>query len=116
MRIAILLLAGIGCRSDVKEKLALARDRERMHRVIARDRHPGDDGFSLPFRGSLTWHEFITHDLFFDPGKDIAVIDPEAGPAVAAARNGFTESLDRVGATIAIAVFQGDQKAARGNR
>src|SRR5260370_12433012 len=40
---SVLLLASIGGRAEVNEKIAFRRDQERMHRMVARNGQAGND-------------------------------------------------------------------------
>src|ERR1700681_2342103 len=111
----VLLLASVGGRAKVNEKIAFRRDQEGMHRMVAGSGQAGDDRLASALWGDFVRGNRIAHDAVVDLGVDHAVVEDEAGAAVSAARDRFAEPFDDVGAPAAMRVLQRDDKATRWN-
>jgi glutathione S-transferase len=60
---AVLELAGIGCRAEIDEQMALAVDGERMHRMIAGERQSRDNDLRIFLRRDAVGRQRIADDL-----------------------------------------------------
>ena len=81
MRHAVLLLAGIRGRAHVDEQIAFCIDGERMHGVIAGNRHAAQDRLGLARRRHLAVLQPVANNLVVDLGVEPILVEPDAGAA-----------------------------------
>ena len=83
-----------------------------MHRVIAGDRHAAQNRLGLARRRNLAVLQFVANDLVVDLGVEPILVEPDAGAAVRALREGRTEADIDVSLARAFRIFESDQEAA----
>ena len=81
--------------------------------MIAGERQAGDDGFRLALGYDLIVSQRVADDAIVDLGEETALVEADAGAAMAAGRDGLAEAGDHVGMSVALGVPERDQKTAR---
>ncbi len=109
---AVLRLATVGGRAHVDIDRAVRTDDEGMHRMVAAQRHAGDDHVGLAGEGDAIGRDLQRFDAVIDLVIDLAVIDPDAGAAGRAFLLAFAEALGDVRAAVIILVLQRHHEAA----
>src|SRR5258706_16395733 len=104
--VSVLLLAIVCGRAEVNEELTFRRDQERMRRMIAGNGQPRDDRLASAFGCDLGPGDGVAQDAVVDLGVDHTFVECDAGAAVPAARDRFTEPLDDVRVPVATCVLQ----------
>jgi hypothetical protein len=112
IRHTVLELAGIGCRAEIDEQMALAVDGERMHRMIAGERQSRDNDLRIFLRRDAVGRQRIADDLVVLFSVEAVLVDANAGAAGRALRDAVAEALDLVGMAVTLRVLERDQKTA----
>ena len=113
---AIFFLAGVGRGAEIDEKAAFGVDREGMHRMVARCRQAGHDRFGPGFRRDLAVFKRVADDAVVALREDRALVETDAGAAMASGGCRLAEAFDDVGVAVAFRILQRDQKPARRRR
>ena len=92
--------------------MALRIDDEGMHRMIAGERQARKDDLRRSLRHVGIRRHGIADDLVVLFGIERAVVEADARSARGALRDAIAETLDHIGAAVALAVLERDQKAA----
>jgi hypothetical protein len=91
-------------------------DQERMHRMIAGDRHAGNDDLRFAARHHLAILQRVGDDLVVGLGVELALVDVDAGAAVVALGRRGAETFDLVGLAVVVGVLQSDEEPVRPRR
>jgi hypothetical protein len=83
--------------------------------MVTGDGHARHHCFSFALGGDIVRRERVANDAIVDLGVNHPIVECDAGAAMAATRDRFTEPFDDVGAPAAILVLQRDDKPARWN-
>ncbi len=109
---AVAHLAGVGGRAEIDIKAALRIDRERVHRMIAGQRQPGDHDLGCSGRCDRAGRQRVAHDAIVHLGVEPVFVKRDAGAAMTAGRDAVAETRIDVRASVSVGVLQRDQEAA----
>src|SRR5580704_1858995 len=109
--LTVFRLAGVGRGTDVDIQRSFRTDDEGMHRMIAAQGQPGDDGFRWVMRNKRTGRQGIAHDFVVELGVNRSLVDADACSTCAPGLNRCTETLNYTRGPPPRFVLQSDQKA-----